>query len=1188
MKLEMLKKVRCYFLNETTAAPVAGVVASLTVQTSDSADASQFPVTTLCSDAAGYVSFDLKPVIDSGIMEASALLITAPRVGLDGYDLLSAAQRSEDAPRITTKFGPQISGSSKFEPVCIAFPVYVSPPAIDLDEVCDCAIAPTLPAIQSPDACDRKLSPFSFVRPVTARLGDDCCETLVPSSLPVQEHRFYKVVVRSWGQPVHTIKRRADNVDYSNLSVAEVMVTDTPTTHNPSLKFGEVLEFRHQWFSLGHSLGEIKYSLALAPGESTQVAVIEWARQDWAARTDNVTADENLNHDLRRDRSIEETVIAALRETQEGGSVMGGLAGAATIPIKDINLAFNGAIGGSASHTSGDRNLAADSTQDIHDRVRQQTSYTRSLNSTVVVQATQAEQNRLQTRKVANHNHCHALTVEYYEVLRHYKVRTEFTGRKKAVLVPYAPFAFDDTLAIRFRTILEQTLLDPSLRTGFDAMFRLKYGGTIYEKKAPAGEPAVTRTNTVQVPGKSADGVDSGVTVKKGDTITMSTTDEQIDFGGLAGKNTSSGKPDVASDSFLAPGLKPYSLVYKVGEEGIWQQGGSYQEWTADRDGTVILGTNDEKRWYGDNSGSWTVKVKVTPQETEMEGIGSLRTPSKKGIGSQPKVYDKDEDGLAAEVLLQHLNGNRGYYNQAVWTLENPVDRRLHLEAVLSDYPEILNAIDDKPIAISGNYLAYLFDGEITGWSEKHSDDPEEPLEDIVMLPTRGVFAEAMLGHCNACEKRDVTRMWDWTQMTAETPPDISGVTPGPRGEMPNVTPTQLPGNVIQITQPPAAPDPTGLADALRVMSTPNIFRDLSGLDDVSRLLGQLAQESNDANTKAKANEAKSKVDSIKASSAAGASGSVDAKGPSSSGEGRTYEPDAAKQYDKGTVLTDFQKRGLLTSGQANRTASAIVNDAPSPAGGGGSARDVLGTVRQMLLGATPPPTPVEKLIGNGDVLVRGIDVSHYQKNIDWAKVRTQVSFAFIKATDGTSEDAYFQANWKNSQANGMIVGAYHYFRAGVPGDRQADAFMKAVGTRRLPQLPPAIDIEWDKKSGDNDLAKLHVTQAEFVRQLHAFCDAIEGFYGIKPIIYTNASLWADLTGDCDEFADHPLWVTNVASNTSQDPILYPWIPPAWRQSWYFWQYSWAGQIDGIVGNVDLNFFNGDTMAFISGFTIIK
>src|SRR5262249_51411616 len=148
-----------------------------------------------------------------------------------------------------------------------------------------------------------------------------------------------------------------------------------------------------------------------------------------------------------------------------------------------------------------------------------------------------------------------------------------------------------------------------------------------------------------------------------------------------------------------------------------------------------------------------------------------------------------------------------------------------------------------------------------------------------VTLPTRGLFAEAQLGHCNSCEKRDVTRMWDWREMTAEEPPAISGIQPGPQGQMPNLTPAQLPSNVIQITQPAAAPDPTGLANALAVLKTPNIFRDMSGLDEVSALLGKLADgtiKSLEGMMKA-ATQAKDKVDAVRESQAE----SVGDKGPS-------------------------------------------------------------------------------------------------------------------------------------------------------------------------------------------------------------------------------------------------------------------------------------------------------------------
>src|SRR5690349_2704594 len=61
---------------------------------------------------------------------------------------------------------------------------------------------------------------------------------------------------------------------------------------------------------------------------------------------------------------------------------------------------------------------------------------------------------------------------------------------------------------------------------------------------------------------------------------------------------------------------------------------------------------------------------------------------------------------------------------------------------------------------------------------------------------------------------------------------------------------------------------------------------------------------------------------------------------------------------------------------------------------------------------------------------VRGIDVSHHQNEIDWRKVaHDDVSFAFIKATEGGDHrDTRFATNWKEAQAAGLKVGAYHFF----------------------------------------------------------------------------------------------------------------------------------------------------------------
>ena len=64
---------------------------------------------------------------------------------------------------------------------------------------------------------------------------------------------------------------------------------------------------------------------------------------------------------------------------------------------------------------------------------------------------------------------------------------------------------------------------------------------------------------------------------------------------------------------------------------------------------------------------------------------------------------------------------------------------------------------------------------------------------------------------------------------------------------------------------------------------------------------------------------------------------------------------------------------------------------------------------------------------------VRGIDVSHFQGQIDWAQVvGAGIQFCYVKASDGIAfSDVRFQANYSGSKTAGLRTGAYHFFRAG-------------------------------------------------------------------------------------------------------------------------------------------------------------
>ncbi len=92
---------------------------------------------------------------------------------------------------------------------------------------------------------------------------------------------------------------------------------------------------------------------------------------------------------------------------------------------------------------------------------------------------------------------------------------------------------------------------------------------------------------------------------------------------------------------------------------------------------------------------------------------------------------------------------------------------------------------------------------------------------------------------------------------------------------------------------------------------------------------------------------------------------------------------------------------------------------------------------------------------------VKGIDVSHYQGEIDWQGLRAGgVRFAYIKATEGAHyRDPRFAGNWRRSRDAGIPRGAYHFFSMCKPGAEQAANFIAAIPAGGQ-SLPHALDAE--------------------------------------------------------------------------------------------------------------------------------
>jgi len=193
---------------------------------------------------------------------------------------------------------------------------------------------------------------------------------------------------------------------------------------------------------------------------------------------------------------------------------------------------------------------------------------------------------------------------------------------------------------------------------------------------------------------------------------------------------------------------------------------------------------------------------------------------------------------------------------------------------------------------------------------------------------------------------------------------------------------------------------------------------------------------------------------------------------------------------------------------------------------------------------------------------VHGVDVSKYQGDIDWARVRQSgVSFAYIKATEGGDHaDERFLDNWSGAHAAGLARGAYHYYYFCRTAAEQAAWFIDHV-PRDPSALPPVLDLEWTHKSRTctyrPDPAKVRSEAASFLQKL-------QGRYRKRPVIYTTVDFYRD--NELWRLEGYPFWLRSVAGHPSE---VYP------GQRWQFWQYSGTGVVGGIDGPTDLNVFSG-------------
>lgn len=190
-----------------------------------------------------------------------------------------------------------------------------------------------------------------------------------------------------------------------------------------------------------------------------------------------------------------------------------------------------------------------------------------------------------------------------------------------------------------------------------------------------------------------------------------------------------------------------------------------------------------------------------------------------------------------------------------------------------------------------------------------------------------------------------------------------------------------------------------------------------------------------------------------------------------------------------------------------------------------------------------------------------GIDVSKWNKQIDWAAVKEDgVDFAIIRCgyrgsqSGALVEDPYFKENIKGANDNGISTGLYFFTQAvtEVEAVEEASMVLKLCQEYNV-EYPIFIDTEGAGGNGRADT----LSKEDRTAVCAAFCETIESA-GYISGVYASRN-WLDQNLDVGILNDYETWLAEYRSN------------PKYGGKYTMWQYTSNGSVNGIEGRVDLN-----------------
>ena len=196
-----------------------------------------------------------------------------------------------------------------------------------------------------------------------------------------------------------------------------------------------------------------------------------------------------------------------------------------------------------------------------------------------------------------------------------------------------------------------------------------------------------------------------------------------------------------------------------------------------------------------------------------------------------------------------------------------------------------------------------------------------------------------------------------------------------------------------------------------------------------------------------------------------------------------------------------------------------------------------------------------------------GVDVSVYQGNIDWEKVKADgIDFAIIRVggrgygSEGKIyDDRLFQQNIEGALAAGIPVGVYFFSQAITVEEAREEARYTLEKIKGYDITYPVV-FDWEIIGGST-ARTYELPSGTLTAAANAFCDMINDA-GYQPMIYFN-SYCGYIKYDLSQLVSYPFWFAQYTTTTH----------PSFYYHFDMWQYTDSGSVDGMIGRVDLNLY---------------